>query len=119
MRLQLTTGFNSYNLRCYCVYWELLQGVYTANMRPRSWEDFVGIQRYDLLDALNVKYLVFPEPVSLPPDRAELVAQISSQPTYVLNQGLIREDLYIYRNRTCLPRAYWRTRLSAPPMRSR
>ncbi len=111
MHLQLVTGFNSYNLRCYQTYFDVLQGVANTNVGPRVWTDFVAPPRPDLLDALNVKYLIFPEPVALPAARYDLVAQFRDQPTYVLYQGLGRQDLFVYCNRTCLPRAYWAHRV--------
>ncbi len=107
MHLQLITGFNSYNLRCYQTYFDVLQGIANASAESRVWTDFVNLIHPSLLDALNVKYLVFDEAVPLPTARYELVAQFRDQPRYMLYEGLGRQDLFVYRNRTCLPRAYW------------
>jgi hypothetical protein len=107
MNLQFITGYDPYNLRLYQTYFDLLIGASYVSKGSRTWTDFDGLSRPDMLDALNVKYLIFPIRASLPEDRFELVAEFHDQPTFALYTGLIKGNTFIYRNRTCLPRAYW------------
>ena len=113
MNLQLITGYDPYNFRHYQTYCDLMKGVPEDTVGARVWTDFMRMSRHDMLDVLNVKYLVFTNRMALSEDRYELVAQFHDQPTFVLNDGLGREGLFIYRNRSCLPRAFWAERVVA------
>ena len=108
MRLQLISGYDPYNYRVYGEYLSLLTHGRLAPQAPRLWFDVDGVARPDLLNALNVKYLVSPRPHSGSlGDALELVAQLPDQPRFVLYHGLDRAELYVYRNRRARPRAYW------------
>ncbi len=111
MKLQLVTGYDSYNLRHYQTYFDLLKGVRQPAAGARVWTDFMALARPDMLDALNVKYIVALQRLALPEDRYELAAQFHDQPMFVFYHGLDREDIFIYRNRSCLPRVFWANRV--------
>jgi hypothetical protein len=111
MNLQLVTGYDSYNLRHYQRYFDMLQGGPDTTNKARVWSNFTDLFRTDMLDALNVKYLLLSDPPSLPESQFEPVAQFRDQPTFIMYGGLEQLNLWILRNRTCMPRAYWSDRV--------
>jgi hypothetical protein len=112
MGLQLITGFDPWNFRHYQAYLALMQGVPEgAPLGAWVWTDFTLLVRPDMLDALNVKYIVSSSRFSLPKDRYDLAAHFPNQPTFAIHAGLERKDIFVYRNRTCLPRAFWAERV--------
>ncbi len=115
MGLEFITGYTPFNLKHYKTYTDLLQWGNTAEESAYSWIDIFNITRWDLLDALNVKYIASPVPVQAlyqagfarPPDLDE-VAHFRNQPMFFFfNLGLQRKDIYIYRNNNFLKRAFW------------
>lgn len=107
MGLELVTGFDAYNLNHYQHYFDLLQYGEVQPPRARVWTDLNTVERWDLLDALNVKYLVTPEPIYPPPAQYEMVVRFEDEPTFAFYEGMRPHDLYLYRNRQALPRAFW------------
>jgi hypothetical protein len=108
MRLELATGYLPYNLRHYRAYLELLRFGEVTNESFYSWADLGDVTRWDLLELLNVKYVVSRTPV----ERLEWsgfrhVAQLESQPLFVFFEGLRESDLHVYRNRRFVERAFW------------
>ncbi len=107
MGLQLITGFDSFNFRHYQEYFDILQmGSFPAG-GARVWADLNNVARWDLLDALNVKYIVSNRPLVLPRERFQQVAHWSDQPFFVLYHGVARGPLYLYQNNHFLQRAFW------------
>jgi hypothetical protein len=126
MGLQLVTGYDSFNYRHYYAYFDLLSGeagriMLAGKPRARVWCDLNAAgngsgpprltARADMLDALNVKYLISPMPLELPDDHFEQVETFPDQPLFVFYQGFERAKLYLYRNRHFLPRAFWAHRV--------
>jgi hypothetical protein len=112
MNLELIAGSDSYNFRHYEAYFDLLQGTpETTAGGARVWTDFLSLRRPDILDALNVKYIVSSVRLRLPADRFPLVAEFRDQPAFVLGDGLIRENLFVFENRSFLPRVFWTPRV--------
>lgn len=107
MGLQLISGYEPFNLRQYQEYFHLMQSGRGRQEEAVVWTDLGHIARWDLFDSLNVKYLLAPVPLRLPPDRFELVAHFSDQPVFVFYQGMERTDVFIYRNKNVLPRTFW------------
>jgi hypothetical protein len=117
--VQLVTGLDSFNYSQYHVYFELLRWNRVARRIAGNWYDIdeasivrgpVDLQlviRYDLLDALNVKYLLSPAPLTFPNDQYELVKTFKNQPVFVFYSGMARADMFLYRNKHFLPRAFW------------
>jgi hypothetical protein len=66
MNLQIIGGYDPYNFSHYQEYFDLLQWGAIRSKEASMWTDLVRISRTDLLDALNVKYLVSPVPLLLP-----------------------------------------------------
>lgn len=107
MKLQLISGYEPFNLRHYQQYFRLMQSGQGRQESAVVWTDLLRAARWDLLDALNVKYLLAPVPPQLPSERFEMVAHFRDQPVFVFYEGMARTDVFIYRNKKALPRAFW------------
>lgn len=105
--LQLISGYEPFTLRHYQHYLSLMQAEQGRRKGSTVWTDVLRIARWDMLDALNVKYLVAPVALPFPPDRLELVAHFRDQAVFVPYNGMARTDVFVYRNRNALPRAFW------------
>jgi len=120
MGLQMVTGYDSFNYRHYNAYFDLLRWGKIERTTARVWNDlnpnpgpslFRLTARTDMLDALNVKYLLSPTPLELPGGHFELTEVFRDQPAFVFYRGAMRTDIYLYRNRHFLPRAFWTDRV--------
>lgn len=107
MKLHLITGYEPFTLRQYQRYLELMQGGRVIREGDTISIDPYRIARWDLVDALNVKYLLAIVPLRLPPDRFEPVARYRDQPVFVSYRGMGLAEIFIYRNTKALPRAFW------------
>jgi hypothetical protein len=107
MDLQMISGCDPYNFSHYQAYCDLLEW---GEIRPReahAWIDLTRLSRGDLLDALNVKYLISPWPETSHDGRFEQVGHWENQPVFEFYYGMVRSDIYVYRNNHFLPRAFW------------
>lgn len=111
MKLHLITGYEPFTLRQYQRYLELMQGGRVIREGDTISIDPYRIARWDLVDALNVKYLLAMVPLRLPPDRFEPAARYRDQPVFVSYRGMGLAEIFIYRNTKALPRAFWVERL--------
>ncbi|MGD0266693.1 MAG: hypothetical protein ABSD47_17320 [Candidatus Methylomirabilota bacterium] len=115
MKLQLISGYEPFNLRHYQQYFGMMQSGRERREDATVWTDLIRVARWDLLDALNVKYLLAPFPLQLPPDRFEPVGSFRNQPVFVFYQGVERIDVFAYRNTHVLPRVFWAERVVVAP----
>jgi hypothetical protein len=111
--LQLISGYEPFNLRHYQKYFLLMQLGGNRVLGAATWTDFLRVERWDLFDTLNVKYILARKPQELPSDRFEVVAQYQNQPLFVLNWGMHRDSVIIYRNKRPQPRIFWVKRIVA------
>ncbi len=111
--LQLISGYEPFNLRHYQKYFLLMQLGGSRVLGAATWTDFLRVERWDLFDTLNVKYILARKPQELPSDRFEVVAQYQNQPLFVLNWGMHRDSVIIYRNKRPQPRIFWVKRIVA------
>jgi len=107
LHIQLATGFDPYNYRYYQTYFDILRFGEPQPARARVWADLTGISRPELLDALNVKYLVLRPGVQVDEERFPLVQRLQSQRLFDFYQGFVRGDLEIRRNRFALMRVFF------------
>ena len=105
--IETITGFDPYNYSHYQRYMDILRDGRARRAGARVWTDVTRVTRWDLLDALNVKYLVFPRPVKLPEERFSHHATLEDRRIFKFYRGFTRGDLHVYRNRQCLPRAFF------------
>jgi hypothetical protein len=117
MGLQLISGNDSFNYRQYADYFDVLQWNEVRRTIARAWYDLVHLvrglrwprleYRGDMMDLLNVKYIVSPVPLEFPDGHFVPVAAYEDQPMFVLYQGMTAGSTYLYRNSRFLPRAFW------------
>jgi hypothetical protein len=119
MGLQEITGFDSFNYTRYFVYLELLRWNEVRNTVAGPWMDLgpgvlarrpTGIElvvRYDLLDVLNVKYILSPVPLYFPKHEYELAGEFENQPGWLFYQGITKLNVFLYRNNHFFPRVFW------------
>ncbi|MGD0058963.1 MAG: hypothetical protein ABSD58_06035 [Verrucomicrobiia bacterium] len=117
--LQIVTGMDSFNYSQYQIYLDLLRWNQVTGTIAGSWfnlgpenifqihDGLQWIIRYDLLDALNVKYILSMVPLTFPERQYELVEKFENQPGWLFYHGLIKLDVFLYRNTHFLPRAFW------------
>jgi hypothetical protein len=105
--LQMISGYEPFNLSHYQDYFDLLRHGAVGSKDARHFMDLTRISRADLLDALNVKYLVTPGPLGGPSGRFHLLKHWKDQPIFVFFSGMTRGDIYVYLNKHFLSRAYW------------
>ncbi len=106
MDLELITGFDAYNYRHYQDYMSVLTRGRVTKVAPTVWTDVNAVARPDLLDALNVKYLVTHQALPQPPGYG-LPVHFADQPFFVFYRGMTEGDLYIYENEAPRKRAFW------------
>jgi hypothetical protein len=111
MKLQSISGYEPFNLRSYQQYFSVMQSGREGQEDATVWTDLTRVTRWDLLDALNVKYLLAPSSLQLPRDRFEPVATFRNQPVFMYYRGMERIDIFVYRNKNMLPRAFWAERV--------
>jgi hypothetical protein len=107
MDLQMISGYDPYNFSHYQAYSDLLEWGEIRAREAHTWTDLTRLSRGDLLDALNVKYLISPWPETGHGERFEQVGHWENQPVFEFYYGMGRSDIYIYRNNHFLPRAFW------------
>jgi len=110
MGLELITGYDPINYSHYDKYFNVMQGIQKSRPGARVWTDLRRIHRWDLLDALNVKYLVSPAPLPKS-EHLTLASHWSDQPAFQFYKGMATTDIYLYENLTALPRAYLATKI--------
>lgn len=117
--LQLVTGYTPFSLQHYQVFLNLLQWDVLKEPSAYAWADIFSIARWDLLNALNVKYIASPVPAERlfrlgfkETSQLKLVAHLKKQPMFFFfNQGMQSRDIYIYRNENFRHRASWANNL--------
>jgi hypothetical protein len=107
MGLQLATGYDPFNLGHYRTYFDIMLRGRPEADRASVWADLTHLSRSDMLDALNVKYVVSPVRIEFGAAAFEEVACWTNQPLFKFYRGMRRTDIRVYRNKACLPRAFW------------
>lgn len=96
--IELLSGFDSTNFKHYQRYLGLLETGRLQPTRPRSWLELEGVKRIDLLNLLDVRFVVSPVRLHSMPPEFSLVGKFADQPLFVLTQGMVTRDIYLYRN---------------------
>jgi hypothetical protein len=106
MGLELVTGFEPYNYRHYLQYISLMTTNRSVEPTPSVWVDILQIARWDLLDALNVKYVLTRKRLGKVPPHLRPRASFQEQPAYALYLGMTTSPVYVYENMRAKPRAW-------------
>jgi hypothetical protein len=109
--IQSISGYDSFNYRHYLAYFLIMGTGEVYLPGPTAWLYLREIARMDLLDALNVKYLVSPAPLTFPGGELEYVTTLKNVRLFYFYRGFRQGDLYIYRNTRFLSRAFWASKL--------
>ena len=105
--LQLVTGYDPYNFRHYQTYMDLVQHGQVAGARAAVWYNLDRVTRWDLLDALNVAFVVSQAPMTEIPSGYALAQAFENQPQIHAYQGIIPGPVYVYRNERLLKRGFF------------
>ena len=106
--IQNVSGYDGFNYRHYLAYFILTDLGVAISPQASTWFYLRRLARLDMLDALNVKYLVAPVPLEdFLGNQYELVTVFRDSPVFYFYKGLQYWTLYVYRNRRFMPRAFW------------
>jgi hypothetical protein len=105
--LQLVTGYDPFVMRHYQTYIDLVQHNRVFDARPGVWTILDAIGRSDMLDVLNVLYVVSPKPANLQAEQYTLVQSFDAQPQFRFYDGMATGPVYLYKNSRFLPRAFF------------
>jgi hypothetical protein len=104
--LQAAGGYDPFNLRHYQTFMDVLRYNRSVGDRAAVWMDVDEIARFDLLDALNVRFVT--SPTALPPTMPlTLVREFDDQPQLKFYTGIERGPVYVYRNDNARARAFF------------
>jgi hypothetical protein len=110
LNLQLVSGNLPYNFKAYRTFLEMMETSRVRHGGAYAWADFERVVRRDMLDVLNVKYVLSYAPLDLVTEAGfQEVAHLESQPIFAFFYGMSRGDIYVYRNDRFLERAFWAT----------
>lgn len=106
-------GFDSANLAHYQRYFKYMVLGDWGQLDASPWLQVIRLSRPDLLDALNVKYLLSTK--ELTATDLELIGQLPSEPTWAYGAGFQRTPVRVYRHRHPLSRAFFPPRAVVVP----
>ncbi|MEO7193062.1 MAG: YfhO family protein [Vicinamibacterales bacterium] len=110
--LQLISGFDSFNYSHYQTYMDVLREGRPHGTRAAVWTSLDRITRWDLLDALNVRYVVSPHPVDTAGQGFALLGEFQDQPLFHFYDGVVPGPVFVYRNDAYLRRAFLVSRVT-------
>jgi len=111
--LELVTGFEPHNYRHYQQYMNLLATGQVVEPTATVWMDLPQIRRWDLLEAMGVRFLVSAEALPSPPPSLALRETLPEQPVFVFYDGLGTATLYVYEVVGARPRGFFANEIVA------
>jgi hypothetical protein len=105
--LELVTGYDSFTMRAYETYMDLVRTNRVQTVNAEVWTDIKAVARLDLLAALNVRYIVSAKPIDLPPSEYVLVHRFERQPTFELYEPFRFSPVFVYENQHVLARGFF------------
>jgi len=103
--LEIVSGYDPINLNSYAKYFYLIRGDNPRDAKGAFWLTLQYIKRQDLLDILNVKYLVSNNPLSF--NNYELIAHYRRQSLFYFYWGVLPVDIFVYKNKFFVERAFY------------
>ena len=106
--VELISGYDPYNLNHYLDYFVLMEtGRWKTYNKPVIWKDFSKVARWDLVDALQINYVLSYTEAPRFIRRLRKVQEWKAHPSFAFYRGFRDIPLYLYQNPGALPRAVW------------
>ena len=96
-------GYDSYGFVHYRDYFERLRTGAPAVASAQSWVELDRVARWDLLDALAVRFVLAPASVQLPAERFDVVGVFDHEPVFLMFDGIAHARVRLWRNRNAAP----------------
>lgn len=100
--LRQVGGFDAYAFSHYRDYFTRLSGAPPTDGAD-PWFALARVARWELLDALAVRFVVTPATLTLPRDRFDELAIVDDEPWFTLYRGVARGRVRLWRNRHAGP----------------
>jgi hypothetical protein len=105
--LEIITGYDPYSFAHYRLYLAMLSGTWNVMKSPGSHVLLGGVRRLDMLDALNVRYILRRPSKRDPASGWREVGRWPEHPAYRLHVGVSRDLLALYERRDPLARVFF------------
>ncbi len=105
--LEFPTGFEPHNYSHYQQYMNLLVSGRVVEPEPIVWMDLPRIRRWDLLEAMGVRYLVSTREVAKLREGVSLRSRLPDQPAFAFYEGMGTATLFIYEVAGARDRGVW------------
>jgi hypothetical protein len=103
--VELITGYDPYNYR----HTRALVRMITDNQvgeGPAVWVDLGALQRWDILDAFNVRYVVSVSPLKSHQSRLKPLGVFADQPHFHFYRGVERKNVFLFENPSAKARVF-------------
>jgi len=113
--VELANGFTALNLKHYLEYFAVLQ-YGDPNRGPKGpwiWTDLNAMTKPQMLQAMDVEYLVANQPYDFDPIGYEKTAAFENVPVFSLYRGIVHVPVHVYRRRDRLGAAFFATSVRA------
>ena len=107
LNLQMVTGYDPFIFRHFQNYIDVVQQGRLVREHAIVWSNLDSIARWDLLDALNVAFVVSPAPLATLPTGYVLAQTFQDQLQFRFYEGVVHGPVYVYRNERRLQRAFF------------
>ncbi|HEX4456378.1 MAG TPA: hypothetical protein VIA18_00330 [Polyangia bacterium] len=113
-------GYDSYGFVHYRDYFERMRTGAPTITSAQSWLELDRVTRWELLDALAVRFVLAPASLALPADRFDVVGTFDHEPVFLLFDGIAHARVRLWRNRNAAPFAEvwhpgWRATVDGAP----
>jgi len=105
--LEIITGYDPYSFAHYRRYLAKLSGKSSLATSPRSLVKLKRVARSDMLDALNVRYILRTPLQPKPADGWHEAGRWPNHPAYRTRPGVVQRELILYERRNPLARAFF------------
>jgi hypothetical protein len=93
--LELVTGYDPYNFRHYQAYMDVARHGRVGERRADVWYNVDQVARWDLVDALNVAFVISQAPLQEPPPGYVLAHAFADEPQFRIYEGMAAGPVYV------------------------